>query len=192
MRVQKIVKTLDNHKTSEWNDLVLEVLGTKVHPNRVQGFLLSRQALLEAMAEFGKNLRIKDLDLEEFHQLKKEKDYTLSLSHSKDVGAALVVKKTDFRSVGIDIEDENRIVKDTILERVSHPEDLNLRKIELWCLKEAAFKALMNSQNFDKPVEFSSIIISRHTWSHPPSALEGEWEIQIQEGLVVAKAFLKN
>ena len=192
MTVYRIIKTLENHKTVEWTTLVSEVLGTSLHPHRIEGFLRSREALLQGMSDFGIQLKVQELKLEGFYRLIGYPDFTLSLSHSKEAGAVLIAKTAEFLSVGIDIEDEKRIVKDTVLARISHPHDVSLRKIELWCLKEAAFKALMNSQKFQLPEEFSSIEIGNRYWSHSPSGLKGEWELDIQDGLVVAKAFLKN
>ena len=97
-----------------------------------------------------------------------------------------------FRSVGIDIEREDRVVKDSIRERIAHKDDANFRNIEQWCLKEAAFKALMNTEQFEKPVEFSSICIGKESWSHSPSGLKGKWEMETIKLFVVARAFLQN
>lgn len=191
MKVIKTVKTLANPKDLEWDALVLESLGTDVHPHRVKGFLLAREALLEAFKVFGKDLTPSKLKLQNYHQTKSFPEFTLSLSHSKEMGAAILASRTDFISVGIDIENEQRIVKDSIWSRVSHPQDVSLRKIELWCLKEAAFKALMNTGNFPLPIEFSSIEIQNHKFSHSPSKISGEWELNIEHGHIIATASVR-
>lgn len=192
MHVWKLIKTLSNPKDPEWDLLIKLTLGDDVHSNRKNGFLLSREALFNALKEAHINANISDLTLEGYSTLPRFPQFTISLSHTKECGAALIADRQTFRSVGIDIEQEERVVKDSIAERVSNPHDTSLRNIELWCLKEAAFKALMNSGEFEKPVEFSSIEIGKGTWSHSPSGLKGEWELEMIKPFVIAKAFLRN
>jgi 4'-phosphopantetheinyl transferase EntD len=188
----KLSKNLTDPKDPEWELLIKSTLPDDVHSDRKMGFLLSRDALKNALSDLGISTHPVDLKLTPFHQLEKFPHLTVSLSHTKELGAALVAERKDFRSIGIDIEHEARVVKDMIRERITHPEDRNLRNIELWCLKEAAFKAIMNTQKFDHPVEFSSIKIGNRRWTHSPSGLEGEWEFEIVNSIVIAKAFLKN
>lgn len=187
----KLIKTLSNPKDPEWDLLTKLTLGDEVHSDRKNGFLLSREALLLTLKELQNSVNISDLTLDGYSTLPSFPQYTVSLSHTKECGAALLADRQTFRSVGIDIEQEERPVKDSIVERVSNPHDTSLRNIELWCLKEAAFKALMNSGVFEKPIEFSSIEIGDQTWSHSPSGLKGEWELEVVKPFVIAKAFLR-
>lgn len=188
----RLSKTLISTQESDWSQLVEEQLGKDIHPNRARGFCLAREALRECFAEYGDQLSIKDLVLENFGQLKNHPFKTLSLSHTTDWGAAVLGKSTDYRSLGIDIEPLERVVKPMILARISHPEDLDLSPIHLWALKEAVFKALMNTAQFEAPVEFSSIKISDAVWSHSPSGNCGEWKIEYQDGLIVALAWIRT
>lgn len=196
MYTWKMTETFGNHKdlapVDQWEKLAEKVLGTEVHPNRMRGFILSRQALLECLRESGHTISIDQLTLSDYCSLTAFPQFTISLSHTSEKGAALIADRKNFRSVGIDIEQEHRVVKESILQRISHPHDLKLRNIEIWCLKEAVFKALMNSGNFEKPLEFSSILIEDQRWSHPPSKLSGEWELESQNQYIIARAFLKN
>lgn len=188
----KLSKNLTEPQDPEWELLTKLTLGDDVHSDRKMGFLLSREALKNALSEIRIYTHPLQLKLSSFHQLEMFPHLTVSLSHTKELGAAMIAERKDFRSIGLDIEHEERIVKDMIRERIAHPEDKNLRNIEIWCLKEAVFKALMNTDLFEKPFEFSSIKISDDKWSHSPSGLEGEWEIEIVNSIVIAKAFLKN
>lgn len=192
MHCWNLTQTLSNPNDPQWDELASDVLGEKAHPSRKTGFLLARQALQNCLREQGVELEVKDLNLINYSQIKAYPSYTFSLSHTENWGAAIVGNKNDYRSLGIDIESNERTVSMQILERIRHPEDKKLRNIELWCLKEAAFKALMNSGLWDAPVEFSSLRIGQHTWSHSPSKLEGEWELDKTNGLVVGRAFLKK
>jgi phosphopantetheinyl transferase len=185
-------KSLSKPNDPEWELLTKLALPGDVHSDRKMGFLLSRQSLIECFKSLGLEISAGALLLVGHSQIRDLPQFTISLSHTKTAGAALVADSKSYRSVGIDIEQEERVVKDSIKERITHPQDENLRNIEIWCLKEATFKAMMNTGLFDKPVEFSSILISDKRWSHSPSGLEGEWELDFVRPFVVAKAFLKN
>jgi 4'-phosphopantetheinyl transferase EntD len=178
--------TLPNPINDEWDLLVKSCLGDGAHPNRIKGFILSRLALQECLKTAGVHLKISELLLVHHRELLASAQFTISLSHTSQVGAALIDLKEKFISVGIDIEHEEREVKGDVLKRISHPEDLDLKKIELWCLKEAAFKALMNTGRFEKPVEFSSIHIQEKNWLHVTSGIEGHWRLQSKESMLVA------
>lgn len=192
MQAYKLSKNLTNPSDPGWDLLTQLTLGDKIHSDRKMSFLLSRDALKNALKEFGFEVAPAKLKVIEYAELEGFPQLTISLSHTKDWGAAYVAERKDFRSIGIDIEHEERIVKDAVHARIAHPGDENLRNIELWCLKEAAFKALLNTRQFAKPMEFSSIRIENQKWSHAPSGLAGEWELDVINSMVVARASLKN
>jgi phosphopantetheinyl transferase (holo-ACP synthase) len=187
----QVINTLNLTQESEWKQLVTSVLGDGVHPKREHGFCLSREALRLCLGERGTQLAISELVLEKYSAVKGHPTLTISLSHTTEWGAAVVGETQDFISVGIDIEPMERIVKPAILERISHPEDINLNPLSVWSLKEAAFKALMNTGHFPNPVEFSSLKISHGQWIHAPSQIQGEWKLAEEHGLVVALAWIK-
>lgn len=190
MLTWNLTKTLSKPNDPEWEMLIKFSLPDDVHSDRKNGFLLSRQALISALKDQGLEISAGALQLVTHSQIRDLPQFTISLSHTKIAGAALVADRKNYRSVGIDIEQEERIVKDSIRDRIAHPDDKNLRNIELWCLKEAAFKTLMNTQKFEKLLEFSSICIGEKKWTHSPSGLEGEWELEFIKPFVIAKAFL--
>lgn len=192
MHTWKLADSLDIQKDNDWDLLVKLALGDDVHPHRQRGFILSRMALRDALSDVGESAIPQDLILEGYSKLKSFPSLTVSLSHTKDIGAALIADKQTYRSVGIDIEQEARLVKDLVAQRIAHPKDLKLRNIEIWCLKEAVFKALMNSGEFEQTVKFSSIQIKERKWAHSPSGLEGEWELDLINSIVMARAYLRN
>lgn len=192
MYTYELSTILTDPQCPDWELLSFATLGADVHSDRKKGFFLSREALKKALKNRGIEIPVLDLKLIDYHQLEKYPQLTVSLSHTKTCGAAIVAERKQFRAVGIDIEEEDRIVKDSIRERISHPNDQNLRNIELWCVKEAAFKALMNTGLFPKPIEFGSIQIGEDKWFHSPSNLSGEWKMISTRPYVVALAFLKN
>jgi hypothetical protein len=192
MQCWKLAKTLSHPKDPQWEILVKDALGEALHPDRKLGFLLSREALKLCLKEQHYDLAIGQLKLGKFHQLLSCPQFTISLSHTAGWGAALLADRNIFQGVGIDVEHEERVVKASIMVRIAHPGDVRLRNIELWCLKEAVFKALMNTDKFQKPLDFSSLEISQEGWSHSPSGLSGHWELDLVKSLVIARAFLKN
>jgi 4'-phosphopantetheinyl transferase EntD len=191
MYTWKLTNTLANPLDPEWQSLLEMTLGDTVHVDRKNGFLLSREALQSCLKEKGLTVSPRKLMLENFHKINGLNQFTISLSHTKECGAALLADSSIFRTVGIDIEHEERLVKDSIRERIENRSDATLRNIELWCIKEAVFKALMNTDQFEKPIEFSSIEIHKNYWTHSPSGLKGEWEIETKKPYLVARAFLK-
>ena len=192
MYTAKLSTNLTDPQCPEWEKLAQKVLGSDVHSDRKMGFFLSREALKNAFELRGKKVSISELELDQYHEVKGFPHLTISLSHTKKCGAAIIAERKDFLSVGIDVEDEGRVVKDSIRQRIAHPEDATLTNIELWCAKEAVFKAIMNTNRFEKPIEFGSIKILRDQWFHSPSGFSGEWKLESVRPFLMALAFLKN
>ena len=191
MLTYQIKKSLMPAQDSQWKQLIRKVLGQGVHVQRELGFCLAREALMACFLQRGIPIEINDLVLEKFSAVKGQSSLTISLSHAKDWGAAVVANAKEVISVGIDIEPNDRPVKPMILERISHPEDFPLHPLWLWSLKEASFKALMNTGNFEKPVEFSSLKITQDYWEHEASKTQGEWKVDEEQGLIIALAWIK-
>lgn len=187
----KLIHTLNQHDTSDWKQLSVEELGENVHPNRVKGFCLAREALRQCFRERGIHLKISELKLNKYSMLNNQNGLTISLSHTPECGTCVIGDSDKFTSVGIDIEPLTRLVKPMILERIFHPNDLSLPGINLWALKEACFKALMNTEKFNVPQEFSSLIISKDRWHHEASSIQGEWSLQEIDGHILALAWIK-
>jgi hypothetical protein len=187
-----ISETLRDPQDPDWEKLVASFFPEDVNPRRKEGFLLSRSSLRDCLSTVKINCPILSLHLINHSSLKEYPQFTISLSHTNNCGAALIAERNFFRSTGIDVEHEERNVKDSVLERIKHSNDLNLRNIDLWCLKEAVFKTLMNSGFFKNPIDFSSICIQKNEWTHSPSDLSGKWELDKLQSYVVARSFLEN
>jgi 4'-phosphopantetheinyl transferase EntD len=188
----ELVENITESDGKEWEKLIHFSLGENVHSGRKKGFCLAREALRLSLRKMGKDLQISETILKNFHSTEKFPDITLSLSHTAQVGVALVAEKAKIRSLGIDVEPLERNVKPEILKRISNQNDLSLSAIEIWCLKEAAFKALMNTDQFSKNLEFSDIVIHGDKFSHPPSGMEGRWELETIRPFVVARAWIAS
>lgn len=142
--------------TPEMIQWVENALPEQTHPERAQSFLLSRFALKMAMEKvLGREVFPDELGLKNHHQIEAYPKLFVSLSHTKDAACAWVREQSGH---GIDLERLDRPLKDAIWERVHHSEDeASLSRIELWCLKEAAFKALFNAHHINGPIAFKEI-----------------------------------
>lgn len=118
-------------------------------------FTNSREALATILKQeniFVSDLKA-DLELVNYQNLKNFPDFVLSLSHTRGAGAAVLAKKTEVRSLGIDIEWSDRNLKNEAGRFYNNPEDsLYENKLELWTMKEAAFKAL-------SPLGFPGVLV---------------------------------
>lgn len=187
-----MTKTLNAKDIPLWEALANLELGENIHPGRKRGYFLAREAMRSLFRNEGIDVPINELRLVQHKELIAHPDYTISLSHTPTWGAAILGNKKTYRSIGVDIESQTRIVKEMIKERIAHPEDIKLTNLELWCLKEASFKAIMNTGLFDRPFEFSDIQISSNTWSYSPANLAGEWALETKHEHLVARAWIKN
>ncbi|HXH30601.1 MAG TPA: 4'-phosphopantetheinyl transferase superfamily protein [Bacteriovoracaceae bacterium] len=190
MVITELATILATPGDPDWEVLLKNTFDQEIHPHRKQGFLLSREALRIALESQGHTPTISDLNVLQHRSLARFTDLTLSLSHTPLVGAAVIADKGTHPAVGIDVEARSRRVKDTIIERISHPRDEKFTGLELWCLKEATFKALMNTGRFERPVEFSSLEIRKDDWLHSPSGTTGRWELRPSTEYVVGLAYL--
>jgi len=190
MLVWKLCNHIAESSLQEWKDLAKLELGNQVSPLREKTFLFAREALRLALLEFKIKASPADLTVKNFHFLPKWPELTISLSHSKLMGAAVIAKKIDTKCIGIDIEPINREIKLSICERIKNPLDIETQGLEAWCLKEAIYKCLMNSGRFDHPFGFSQIQIKKDTWIHATSLLQGKWYLSTQSNHLVATAHL--
>lgn len=190
MLTYRLINNLKENEDAQWHELIRLSLGTGVHSSRQKGFCLGREALRECLRARGFDVPIGELQLENYRSVKQVPTMTVSISHTPEWGAAIVGDTESYFSVGIDVEPFERVVKTAILQRISHPQDIKLEPIMTWSLKEACFKALMNSNKFDTPMEFSSIQLLDKTWMHFPSKTQGYWETSRQKDLCLAYAWI--
>lgn len=173
-------------------ELINQCYPAPLHPGRAAGLYSSRTSLLENLRKIYPEAEFKDLTLKGYGELELYPDVCLSLSHSANAGASALALKGDYLSLGIDIESLDRGVKESIIQRVTTSKDKRLNNIELWCLKEAIYKCVSNSQVFIGTLEFKDMEIGDNKWNHSPSGLQGEWKLWQEFNHQVALATLKN
>jgi phosphopantetheinyl transferase (holo-ACP synthase) len=109
----------------------------------IRDFFLSRQALLSCLRHLGAAPRFDDLMKKEFKKRYQINEHHFSLTHSRtehgEVAAAILCTQKNVY-VGIDIEPYTRVLQEGAAKFYKNPDDIELKPIELWSLKEAAFK----------------------------------------------------
>ena len=130
------------------NDFHFELISTESPTERSSewGKQSSRQALAACLKKMGKDFKSpEDLTIVGHTYLENHPKMTVSLSHSRKVGAALLADRDLYPSVGIDIEFLDRKVANGA-EKYFINEDDGVEvwedSLKTWTLKEAAFKAL--------------------------------------------------
>lgn len=85
------------------------------------------------------------VDLSDLKSIPRPKDWSISISHAKGLGAWIAIKRQAL--LGFDIELNERI-KPEIIERVSTKEEIVAAPNPnfIWCAKEAYYKALEEAQ----------------------------------------------
>ncbi|MFA6237510.1 MAG: hypothetical protein WC635_09310 [Bacteriovorax sp.] len=153
-------------------------------------FTNSREALKHLLQNEGHEiLELKStLELVNFGNLKNFPQYLTSISHTKGAGAALLAHKSDYLSVGIDIEWSDRPMKDGTQKFYQNPQDSEYpNSLELWAMKEAAFKAL-SPLGYPGVLVLSKIIIQNGIfWSDERTELRGSVQVQVHEQTAVGK-----
>ncbi len=88
----------------------------------------------------------------------------VSLAHTKGAVAAAGSTDKSHHAIGVDIEHQSRQIPDTLRKYYLTSEDLHteLDTLQLWCLKEAAFKCL---DNFSQTLNLKHICIKRRNSS---------------------------
>ena len=103
-----------------------------------------------------------ELEISSYYNLKQYPQIVASLSHTRNIGAALLAKIEKYPSVGIDIELKNREVPMGAQKYFFNEHDRpDANALEVWTKKEAAFKAL-------SPVisnyRWKKVLLLKHIW----------------------------
>ncbi len=159
-----------------------------VHKNRINEWALARLALAHCFKEHGIELTARGCVFKDHQTLSHLPAWRFSLSHSKEVAAAWLEPAVKFRGLGLDVELIDRKVPPQVKARLQHKDDLSLKDLELWSLKEAAYKALPNLAQQD--IWLNRLIIAEQRFSLESSPFGGAWSLERVDDVLVAKAWL--
>ena len=135
------------------------------YPRSFGEYYSSRLALRRCLLAEKISLSPKALEIVNYHHLNFYPSCLVSLSHARledslCVAAAILGKDSDYCSLGVDIEWGKRSLPLGLLRRILHPEDTpSLGSLELWMMKEAAYKALWPLVEEKTALQFSKISI---------------------------------
>jgi len=183
MKSQALVYFPFDHLSSAQRELGLEIFPKlkTMHEERIKGFLTARLALLEAFGRLGLNLELKDLEFMELNHLPKYKEFSFSLSHSNYqsqtvAGAFLSV---GVKRVGFDLEWSKRKLKEGSERYFVREDDSYENLLELWCLKEAAFKSI--SSQFSPGLLLKDLWVKENQFGHFENDLKVLGEVKLEK-----------
>ena len=124
-------------------------------PNHKLDFRLSRYALTRLT-------NTDEYEIIDHLYLKNHPNLLVSISHTKGLGCAFICDRKEVKSIGIDIEWTSRLIKKGIEKFFLRDEDSKeLNNLELWCIKEAAFKAHSPLYTGEKTLVLKDFIINK-------------------------------
>lgn len=107
-----------------------------LHPNRINEYLSARKLLASAI----EGASLENLEETSHQTLLHFPDIVFSLSHTEGFVACLVSQKNYTPHIGLDIEKASRTFNQNITRYLDHEEDIPIKTLHKWVLKEAAFK----------------------------------------------------
>lgn len=158
------------------------------HANRKKEWALARLCLAQCFENHGIVLNPAQAVFKNHHEVTHLPAWRFSLTHSKDVAGAWLMPAAQVRGLGVDVELSNRKVPPPVKARLAHKQDIKLSDLELWTLKEAAFKALPSMAQND--IWLNRIIITQNVFELENSPFRGEWGLEKADGLTIARAWL--
>jgi phosphopantetheinyl transferase (holo-ACP synthase) len=116
----------------------------KKSPKAFEQFYIARKALIKCFKDKGINASFKQLDIVNHHYVFPIPGNLVSLSHSEDLGLAILASDKEVRSVGVDFEKVGRKVPEGSERFFKNENDKhsNASPIDIWVIKEACFKCL--------------------------------------------------
>ncbi len=157
----------------------------------------SRLALLEALQNCGLNQfeNYSDLGIVNHHHMEEAKNALVSLSHTNEFAMAAATYCEEIKSIGVDLENCSREIKPGIEKFFINEEDEIKSTLHLWCIKEAAFKAISPLYKDDKQLVLKDIAVKSNgdfkLLLEP--AIDGHWKLASKEQMLFTHALiLKN
>ncbi len=158
-----------------------------VHVNRYKEWALARLCLELCLEDMGLSRRPQDLVFKSEHLLEGIPTVSFSLSHSKDWATAFVASTQIARLVGVDVELKTRKVPDNVKHRLSNPKDSVQDAMQLWVIKEAAFKSLPRLAQ--EGIWLNNIIVHHSSFELEGTPFKGSYEVSEFEEVLLAKAY---
>ncbi len=170
-----------------WFALAQERL-SDFHLNRQKEWALARVCLSLCFAEQGIELKPNAAIFKNFHELAHLPHWRFSLSHTKNWAAAWLEPAASLRGMGLDIELLDRKVPEHVKSKILNDADISVSLLELWSIKEAAYKALPELAQTD--IWLNHFRIDRHDYELIDSPFKGSWHQEKRGNILISTAKL--
>lgn len=162
---------------------------------RLRDHYTSRLSLINAVKELRDSsieLTYQDVLIENHLHLKSSPEIIASVTHTNSFAAAVVTDSQKISSVGIDIESRERQLKEGIKKFYILENDEIKDPLELWCIKEAAFKAISPLYKEEKRLVLKDITVKRDGTFllNTERNLNGYYRVEEVEGHFLALAII--
>lgn len=166
-------------------------------PKRARLHYTSRLALQGALKMVSERdfLEYNELEIINHQYLKEDQKILVSISHTNDFAVASVSDSSEFSSIGVDLELSTREIKEGIQKFYINEFDQIKNTLKLWCIKEAAFKAISPLYKGEKTLVLKDINIFNDGTFHLDQfeELSGFWKLESKEDKLLTHAIiLKN
>ena len=158
---------------------------------RVRDHYTSRLALIKAL-KMPEVQSYSDIEILNHHHLVKFPELAVSVTHTNSLAGAVVADRSLIESIGVDLEAVDRDFKPGILKFFLRPEDEIEAPLQLWCIKEAAFKAISPLYKEEKQLVLKDIIVKSDGSFHLDSldTICGYYKLEKVQGHYLALAII--
>ena len=171
-----------------------EVLEVYPAAKRARLHYTSRLALIKSLdinssSQFTK---YSDLKIHNHHYMEKDSKIKVSLSHTNNYAMACSTSHKDIESIGVDLESSDRELKEGIKKFYIIDTDEIQDALHLWCIKEAAFKAISPLFKNEKQLVLKDItVLENGTFQLEINpTLNGYWMLQSEENRIFTHAII--
>lgn len=177
--------SFESELSNFWLELVPESIKS-ISAKRVREFAASRKAL----AQLCQCDNFEEIEIINNSHLKSRPNTKVSLSHTRGISAAVI--STEHQAVGIDVEFAQREFKDAVSKFFKLEQDLAIPTLELWSIKEAAFKAFEPLKTYKAIKETlvlkDLVVTNQHIVFN--QEIVAQWNCQKHDGLITAVAWI--
>ena len=181
----EIAWSYESELPETWVEMVPEHIKS-ITPKRVREYAASRKALATLL----QTEKYEDLEIENNLHLADSPKTKVSLSHTRGISAAVI--SSTHTSVGIDVEFADRAFKDEVTKFFKLEQDVAMPTLELWSIKEAAFKAFEPLKKYKAIKETlvlkDLIVTDKHIIFN--QEVVASWNCQKHDGLITAVAWI--
>lgn len=158
----------------------------EAHTKRQHEWALAREALQGAMLIPGAELNVESAVFVGFQQVEQFPDWRFSLTHTDGWAACWAIPQCELKGIGLDIELKTRQISSEISERIAHEDDVSLDPLQLWAIKEAAYKTFSPADQ--QGLWLKDVSVGPESFEL--AGVTGRWQCDAHKDLWVIKAWI--